>query len=501
MIVLTFFVVAVIYCFAVLYRRKQFVDLMLNKFRAPSTDPLLGHVARIPPNSPGIFKTFFDSKEGWFRKYGKNIALIRPLYDVQLFVSNPADVEKILANPNSKTARKADSYFDLEAWLGTGLLLAWGEKWFQRRKIITPTFHFNILEQFTEVMSKQSDILVQKLKPKVNAGDIDIYLYTTLFALDVICETSMGIPIDAQSSPDSEYVKAVKEITLILQRRFFSLVSRWQFLYDLTPDGRREKELLKILHGFTDSVILQRREQLLQKKPTDKATKMNFLDMLLNSTMNGKPPSNSDIREEVDTFMFEGHDTTTSGIAFALYQLSQHKDIQDRLYEELADIYGDTNHMEITYKQLADLRYLDMVVKEALRIRPSVPLIGRRLTEDTVIDGVNVPNGTNIIIPIYALHNDPDNFPNPQKFDPDRFDPSQTEGRHPFAYVPFSAGARNCIGQKFALIEIKLVIAKLIMHYELLPATEQKSPILQGDIVLKSADGICLRLAERKRNK
>ncbi|CAD7090292.1 unnamed protein product [Hermetia illucens] len=474
---------------------------MLDKFRGPSTDLFLGHVAQIPPNPPGIFKTFFSNEDGWFRKYGKNIAFIRPLYDVQLFVSNPADVEKILANPNSKTARKADTYLDLEAWLGTGLLLSWGEKWFQRRKIITPSFHFNILEQFTEVMSKQSDILVQKLKPKVGAGDIDIYLYTTLFALDVICETSMGIGINAQSSPDSEYVKAVKEMTLILQRRFFSLVSRWQFLYEFTPDGKREKELLKILHGFTDSVILKRRDQLLQKEATDKATKLNFLDMLLNSTVNGRPLSNSDIREEVDTFMFEGHDTTTSGIAFALYQLSQHKDIQDRLYEELVDIFGDADHMEITYKKLADLNYLDMIVKEALRIRPSVPIIGRKLTEDTIIDGVNVPKGTNIIIPIFAIHNNPEHFPNPQKFDPDRFDPSQTEKRHPFAYVPFSAGARNCIGQKFALIELKLVIAKLIMHYELLPAAHQKSPILQGDVVLKSSDGICLRLAERKRSK
>lgn len=128
--------------------------------------------------------------------------------DVGISFIDPNDVEVILSG--TKTMHKSAEYDFLEPWLGEGLLVSFGQKWITRRKIITPTFHFTILEQFVTSFDEQTNILVQKLKPHVNKGDFNVYPYTTLSALDIICKTSMGAEIHAQDHPETPYVQSVK---------------------------------------------------------------------------------------------------------------------------------------------------------------------------------------------------------------------------------------------------------------------------------------------------
>lgn len=147
---------------------------------------------------------------GFHEKYGKNLMIYSFLNDVRLSITDPKSVETILNS--SKTIKKSTDYDFLKAWLGSGLLNSFGKKWHIRRKIITPAFHFNILEQFICVFNRQVDILIDKIRPFSGKDDIDIYNYSTLCALDIICEASMGTTINAQESPNSEYVQAVKEL-------------------------------------------------------------------------------------------------------------------------------------------------------------------------------------------------------------------------------------------------------------------------------------------------
>lgn len=165
---------------------------------------------------------------------------------------------------------------------------------------------------------------------------------------------------------------------------------RNEFIFKLSSAGRRQKEVLKILHQFTDSVIVERRKELASK--TGEQThnedddvgvkrKLALLDVLLQATINGEPLTNMDIREEVDTFMFEGHDTTTSGIAFSLYNLAKHPEVQQKAFEEAKSVIGGADKVA-TQKDLNDLHYLDLVIKESLRLYPSVPFFGRKIRED-----------------------------------------------------------------------------------------------------------------------
>lgn len=202
---------------------------------------------------------------------------------------------------------------------------------------------------------------------------------------------------------------------------------------------------LKILHDFTDNVIKSRRQELLHnvsKAATDETgirRKMALLDILLQSKIDGKLLTDAEIREEVDTFMFEGHDTTTSAIAFCLYNIAKYTEVQNKLLDEIKTEVGDKP--TLTQQALNKLHYLELVIKESLRLYPSVPYFSRRLSEDTTIGSYTFPKHCSINISPYLMGRDPKTFPDPLEFKPERFDVETTNAKvNPFAFVPFSAG-------------------------------------------------------------
>lgn len=166
---------------------------------------------------------------------------------------------------------------------------------------------------------------------------------------------------------------------------------------------------------------------------------MALLDLLLQSTVDGKPLTNMDIREEVDTFMFEGHDTTTSGISFCLYNIAKYPEVQRKVFEEIQTEIG--NDEVLTLPHLNKLHYLELVIKESLRLYPSVPYYARKLSEEATIGKFTMPKNFSFYISPYLMGRDPKNFPDPLAFIPERFDVETTADKvNPFAYVPFSAG-------------------------------------------------------------
>jgi len=168
--------------------------------------------------------------------------------------------------------------------------------------------------------------------------------------------------------------------------------------------------------------------------------------------------------------------------------LARHPEVQARAFQEIRDVLGDDKSAPVTMQQLGELKYLECVIKESLRLFPSVPLIGRHITEDTVLDGKLIPAHSDVVILIYHAQRDPDYFPDPEKFLPERFSLERKGEINPFAYTPFSAGPRNCIGQKFAMLEIKSTISKMLRHFELLPLGEDVQLVL--NLILRSSTGI-----------
>ncbi|ETE58963.1 Cytochrome protein, partial [Ophiophagus hannah] len=349
---------------------------------------------------------------------------------------------------NSTFIEKSYLYQFLQPWLGTGLLTSTGKKWHSRRKMLTPTFHFTILVDFLEVMIEQANILVQNLEQHLDKDPFNCSLYIVLCTLDIICETAMGKNIAAQKNKNSDYVKAVQSMSDLIHHRQKSPWLWPSLLYNISGKGRQHYTNLKILHSFTDKQQEQYQNGSASNNHRGKNKERKaFLDMLLNARdEDGKKLSYTGIREEVDTFMFEGHDTTAVALSWAIYLLASHPEIQRKVHSELDEVFGDSDH-HITMEDLKNLRYLECVIKEALRLFPSVPVFARNLNEECYIS------------------RDPDNFPEPEKFRPERFFPENSAERHPYSYIPFSAGPRNCIGQRFALLEEKTILATILQHF------------------------------------
>lgn len=266
---------------------------------------------------------------------------------------------------------------------------------------------------------------------------------------------------------------------------------------------RKEIRVLKVLHGFTDRVITSRRNELISGEKHEDLSensgikrKKALLDVLLEATVDGQPLSNEDIREEVDTFMFEGHDTTTSGISFCLFNIAMNPEVQKKIVAEIENEIGTDD--VLTLQNLNKLHYLELVIKESLRLYPSVPYFARKLTEETTINDFTLPKDLNLVISPYLMGRDPNIFPDPLAFNPERFDIETTnEVVNPYAYVPFSAGPRNCIGQKFALYEMKSILCKIVRSFELSVSKENENPLVFCDLVLKTENGIVLNIKKR----
>ncbi|CAO1435624.1 unnamed protein product [Diamesa hyperborea] len=421
------------------------------------------------------------------------------------------DVEKLLNG--SKHINKSFIYKILHPFLGNGLLTSQGDKWQARRKLLTPAFHFTILQHFFNIFKEESKKLVKVLEQNVNSSEsVDLIPLSTQFTLNTICETAMGVKLD-RIDDGPEYRKNLEET---VKKMLSRLMKPWFYpdiIYNIFGNRKELDKHIKPLHSFTTNVINQRKQRFAGVPITQEQKVLNaddnmyigtrkqryaMLDTLLQAQRDGFIDDNG-IREEVDTFTFEGHDTSSSGLIFSLLLLAHHPEAQAKIVEEINSVL-QTNQFDengISMEDFAKMTYLDRVLKECLRIYPPVPFISRELSENLEVGGVTFAKGSLAHIHIYDIHRDPKEYPNPEKFDPDRFLPENCAKRHTFAYIPFSAGQRNCIGQKFAQLEIKTIITEILMNFEIVAVTQREEIVFVADLVLRSKYPIKIKFKSR----
>lgn len=243
--------------------------------------------------------------------------------------------------------------------------------------------------------------------------------------------------------------------------------------------------------------------------------RLAFIDILIEQHLRTPTAfTELDIREEVDTFMFEGHDTTAMSMIWTLYLLGKHPEVQERVQAEIDQVWANGDQQEAagddeeesnsagwSMRQLRELKFLEACIKESLRLFPSVPFIGRLATEEMPLsDGQVIPKGSTIFLFIYSIQRDPKYFLRPDLFLPDRFlaQASSASRTNPFAFVPFSAGPRNCIGQKFALQEEKVILATVLRHFRLESVQELDKVLIHPELVLRPKNPINIRFVPRE---
>ncbi|GJQ83088.1 hypothetical protein Trydic_g20100 [Trypoxylus dichotomus] len=466
--------------------------VLINRFPGPKCYPFLGTTLPFMfMTKPEVF-TYIRSLP---KKYG-------PLYRTWIGSSpvinlaDPKYAEIILSNTTHIS--KGIVYSFVVPWLGDGLLTSEGTKWHRHRKLLTPAFHFKILESFVPIFVEKSKLLVDQLEKLADGKSaFNIFPYITHCTLDIIAESAMGIQVNAMNEDTNRYVEALYGLCREVNNRATKGWLRDDFIFYKTAYGKRFLEYLAVLHATTNGVIHERKGLLRKSNASDEKLiedefgvkkRKAFLDLLIDVSNDGAVLTHEQIREEVDTFMFEGHDTTTSSIAWTLFLLGIHQDIQEKAYKEVNEIFRDDLE-SLEFTDLNEFKYLERVLKESLRIYPSVATISRKASVDIKIEDYVIPKGTSVAMHILDIHRNPKYFANPEKFDPDRFLPENCKDRHPYAYIPFSAGPRNCIGQKFALMEEKILMSYILKNYKITSTqtVDNVHPVIESaDVIRRS---------------
>ncbi|XP_077287523.1 cytochrome P450 4g15-like isoform X2 [Arctopsyche grandis] len=458
-----------------------------------------------------------------------------------IFLTEPDDVEVIL---NSQIhIDKSTEYRFFKPWLGEGLLISSGEKWRSHRKMIAPTFHLNILKSFIGVFNTNSQAVCERLEKEIGKT-FDVHDHLSGVTVDILLETAMGISRKTHDSDGFDYAMAVMKMCDIIHQRHYKFWLRSNWVFNLTSIAKQQVKLLNIIHGLTSKVIKNKKEIFLRNKERgiempsvtkiisegrDQKTvnevkpkvpvkglrddldendendvgekrRLAFLDLMLESAQSGTANiTDHEIKEEVDTIMFEGHDTTAAGSSFVLCLLGIHQEVQAKVYQELIDIFGDSDR-DATFQDTLEMKYLERVILESLRMYPPVPLIARKLNQDVKIVTKNyvLPKGATVVIATLKIHRKPELYPNPDTFNPDNFLPEKTQDRHYYGFIPFSAGPRSCVGRKYAMLKLKVMLSTILRKYHINSDLTEKDFKLQADIILKRTDGFRIQIEPRQ---
>lgn len=384
---------------------------------------------------------------------------------------------------------------------GDGLLNSSGKKWQRNRRLITPAFHFNVLKPYIAIYNQSAEKTMSLLLQKSKEEEfVEIYKYINMCTLNVILKCAFSYNEDVtEEGKHSKYAQSVLLMARLIVKRMLNALLFIDSIYKLTKDGRDFYSACEYSHSIANNLIKERHEQL-QKNPKCIENKkyVDFLDiLLLAKDENGESLTDIEIRDEVETFLFEGHDTTSSGITWILYNLARHPDIQDKVYDEIDDLLSKRDSQCLEWDDMSNLPYLTMCIKESLRMYPPVPNISRELSKPMMFMDRELPPGTIIDINILNLHHNPVVWGKDHLvYNPDRFLPDNMAKMDPYAFIPFSAGPRNCVGQVFAMNELKVIVGRIV-HRLRMEVDEKHEVKITPDVVIRPSNGIKLRFEER----
>ncbi|XP_069675748.1 cytochrome P450 4c3-like [Periplaneta americana] len=272
----------------------------------------------------------------------------------------------------------------------------------------------------------------------------------------------------------------------------------------MSEASRKQASIVSFLHGMVKKGIdyyLTQHETVTHNGGNIEdylKTKGRLSDILLNSS----ELSRDDVIGEATSVTGAGAETSSTACCFALALLCENQDVQERVMKEQIKIFNKNIHAAVANEHLIQMKYLEQVVKETLRLYPTLPNIYKNTVDEVDLgNGEIIPEGSFVVISTYVIHRDKDYFPNPDKFDPDRFTPENSVGRHLYSYIPFGLGRRMCVGHKFAMMEMKTILSAIIRRYHFIAVEggmEGINESLQLGIVMKPLSGFKFKFAPRK---
>ncbi|NWU99928.1 CP3A9 protein, partial [Upupa epops] len=441
-------------------------------------------------------KGFLEFDNECFQKYGK----IWGIYDGRqpvLGVMDPQIIKAVLVKECYSTFTNR-RHVELAGVLNNAVSLAEDEQWKRLRTVLSPTFTSGKLKEMFPIMKQYGEILVKNVQKRVekdNAQPIkDIF---GSYSMDVVTSTSFGINIDSMNNPKDPFVR---EMQKLVKFDFFDPLFLLIFVFPfLSP------VLEKMNFSFfpPSAVDFFMRSLAKIKKDREMEThkgRVDFLQLMIESQNKGgdsnKALTDQEVLSQAFIFIFAGYEPTSNTLCYLAYELAMHPDVQQKLLQEIEAVLP--NKAPLTYEAMMQMEYLDMAISETLRLYPIGGRLERACKKDVELNGVTIPKGTVVMVPPYTLHRNPEYFPNPEEFRPERFSKENKESIDPYTYLPFGAGPRNCIGMRFALLTMKVAIVILLQHFTFQTCKDTEIPLqLSSRGLLQPKKPIILKLVPR----
>ncbi|NXO85954.1 CP3A9 protein, partial [Sitta europaea] len=434
-------------------------------------------------------KGFLEFDNECFKKYGK----VWGIYDGRqptLAVTDPQIIKSVLVKDcySTFTNRRRT---DLAGILTSAISLAEDEQWKRLRTVLSPTFTSGKLKEMFPIMNHYGKVLVKNVQKRVKEdSSISVKDFFGTYSMDVVTSTSFGVNMDSMSNPKDPFVREMKKL---IKFDFFNPVFILSFAFPFLIPVMTKMNVSIFPNDAVDFFLRSIAKIKQEREKEDHKGRVDFLQLMIESQRSASQGNNKENHSDkglTDTevlaqafiFIFAGYEPTGNILGYLAYELAMHPDVQEKVLQEIDTVLP--NKAPLTYEALMKLEYLDMTVSETLRLYPIGGRIERTCKRDVEINGVTIPKGVVVTIPPYVLHRDPEYWPNPDEFRPERFRKENKDSIDPYTYLPFGAGPRNCLGMRFALLVLKVAIVSLLQHFTFQTCKETQIPIKLSSVGL-----------------
>ena len=415
-------------------------------------------------------------------------------------VFSAAGTQQVLATDSANFSKDNKFYLEVRESVGDGMLTSQGADYLRQRRLVQPLFTRRRVDSYATAMYDEASATVRRWR---DAPDhiVDMLAESTGLTLRTVSRILFGADVEAAVDVVRRCFPVVADYTR--QRGFApaTIPRHWP-----TPGNRRAAAAHRELYDVCDEIIRRRRlhqpslndhgddQPDARTNDTHEGGITDLLGLLADAAdADGDRLSATEVRDQVLLFLLAGHETTATSVAFALHLLARHPDAQRVAREEVDRVVGTRRPGAADVDALP---YVTKVLKEAMRLYPAAPAIGRRAVTDTEVDGYRVPAGANVFVSPWVTHRHPAYWEDPERFDPERFSPEAEASRPRYAWVPFGGGPRACIGQRFSMLESVLAIAIVLQAYEL-TAIDTDVELSLG-ITLRASGPLRCRLTARE---
>lgn len=379
-------------------------------------------------------------------------------------VLNHPDHAQHVFRDHARNYRKGGKFWEIvREMLGNGLVVSEGDFWLRQRRMLQPQFHRQRLSALTTLMS---EAIAEGLQSWPQDGQpLDLGQALADMTMRVITRTMFGGSLGA-----GEIAQVSDALTYAINYTMPAMLTRNLPAWLFAGRERRFRDAIAQIDAVVFQVIERSRQAIAQGNYAD-----NLISMMLTlvDEETGEGMTDQQLRDEAVTIFLAGYETTSVALTWALPLILHDTNCFAKLQTEIDTVLGG---QPVSFANVGQLSYTRMVLQETMRLRPPASWLPRVAVDDDEIAGYHIPAGTMVVLPIYMYHHHPAFWEEPTKFDPERFSPERSAGRHPFAWIPFGAGQRLCIGRDFAMLEGQMILATLLQQFTLTPVAKTLPP-------------------------